>query len=89
MPQHIYDFKYGKYGNTEAIIALQKGPILQTSNYTNKGIAYTEEERNRLDLVGHLPPTPRPLAMQVLNSADKVSSKNDDIERFIKESKAS
>lgn len=83
MPKHIYGFKYGKYGNTETIIARKKGPILQTSNYTNKGTAYTDEERHHLDLTGHLPPTHRPLRMQVENSAEKVTAKEDDIERFI------
>ena len=83
MPQHIYGFKYNQYGNTEAIIALKKGPILQTNNYTNKGTAFPNEERQRLDLIGHLPPAYRPLQMQVQNGAEKVTEKSDDIERFI------
>lgn len=83
MPQHIYGFKYNQYGNTEAIIALKKGPILQTNNYTNKGTAFPNEERQRLDLIGHLPPAYRPLNMQVENGAEKVTAKEDDIERFI------
>lgn len=83
MPENIYGFKYGQYGNTEAIIAHKKGIILQTNNYTNKGTAFNDEERYRLDLIGALPPSTRPLEMQVVNSADKVAGKEDDIERFI------
>ena len=83
MPENIYGFKYNQYGNTEAIIAYNKGIILQTNNYTNKGLAYSDEERYRLKLIGALPPSVRPLEMQVVNSADKVAGKEDDIERFI------
>ena len=83
MPENIYGFKYDQYGNTEAIIAYKKGIILQTNNYTNKGLAFSDEERNRFDLLGALPPSVRPLEKQVINSAEKVAGKADDIERFI------
>ncbi|MCK5193313.1 MAG: oxaloacetate-decarboxylating malate dehydrogenase, partial [Desulfobulbaceae bacterium] len=83
MPENIYGFKYDQYGNTEAIIAYKKGIILQTNNYTNKGLAFSDEERNRFDLLGALPPSVRPLEKQVINSAEKVAGKADDIEQFI------
>ena len=83
MPKIIYDFKYGQFGETKAIIAREKGLALQANNYTNKGTAFSLEERVALDLDGALPPTPRTLAKQVANSAEKVAGKADDIERFI------
>jgi len=83
MTEDIYAFKYGEYGNTEAIIAKKPGLALQYFNFVNKGTAFTEEERRRLGLDGALPPSPRSLANQVFNSAEKVKNKEDDIERFI------
>lgn len=83
MPKNIYGFQYGKYGETTAIIAKETGLGLMVNNYTNKGSAFSPEERTALDLDGALPPTPRTLKIQVTNSAVKVAGKEDDIERFI------
>lgn len=83
MAKQIYAFKYGEYGNTEAIIARHPGIALQYHNYVNKGTAFSLEERDLLRLNGALPPSPRPLERQVANSADKVLKKEDDIERYI------
>jgi len=83
MTEDIYAFKYGEYGNTEAIIAKKPGLALQYFNYINKGTAFTGDERRRLALDGALPPSPRSLASQVINSAEKVKNKDDDIERYI------
>ncbi len=83
MPENIYAFKYGEYGNTQAIIARQPGISLQYHNFVNKGTAFSLEERDTLRLNGALPPSPRPLDRQVANSADKVEKKEDDIERYI------
>jgi malate dehydrogenase (oxaloacetate-decarboxylating) len=83
MTEDIYAFKYGEYGNTEAIIAKKPGLALQYFNYINKGTAFTDEERKRLGLDGALPPSPRSLESQVINSAEKVKNKSDDIERYI------
>ena len=83
MNNHIFEFDYDKYGNTKTLVALAQGTIIQSNNYLNKGTAFTTEERSELGLVGALPPSPRPLEMQVINSAEKVQNKSDDIERFI------
>ena len=83
MPKNIYGFQYGKYGETTAIVARETGLGLMVNNYTNRGSAFTLEERATLDLDGALPPTPRTLQNQVTNSAIKVAGKEDDIERFI------
>ncbi|MBI5556238.1 MAG: NAD-dependent malic enzyme [Deltaproteobacteria bacterium] len=83
MTEDIYAFRYGAYGNTEAIIAKNPGLALQYFNYINKGTAFTDEERRRLGLDGALPPSPRSLASQVVNSAEKVKNKSDDVERYI------
>lgn len=83
MSDNIYEFQYGEYGNTEAIIVKKPGISLQYHNFINKGTAFTEEERHTLQLNGALPPSPRPLRNQIKNSAEKVTNKEDDIERFI------
>ncbi|MFH1217442.1 MAG: NAD-dependent malic enzyme [Pseudomonadota bacterium] len=83
MAENIYAFKYGEYGNTEALIVKKPGLALQYFNYINKGTAFSEEERRRLGLDGAFPPSPRDLAVQVVNSAEKVRSKENDIERYI------
>ncbi len=83
MAKEIYAFKYGEHGNTEAIIAKQPGLSLQYNNYVNKGTAFNDEERERLNLLGALPPSPRLMDKQIANSAEKVKNKEDDIERYI------
>ncbi|MFZ5766866.1 MAG: NAD-dependent malic enzyme [Thermodesulfobacteriota bacterium] len=83
MMEELYAFRYGPYGNTEAIVVHRPGLALQYCNFINKGTAFSEEERRRLGLDGTLPPSPRPLAMQVANSLEKVRDKESDIERYI------
>ncbi|MCB2182273.1 MAG: NAD-dependent malic enzyme [Desulfobulbaceae bacterium] len=83
MPENLYEFQYGEYGNTEAIITKLAGISLQYHNFINKGTAFSIEEREKLGLDGALPPSPRSLENQVVNSAVKVDKKGDDIERFI------
>ncbi|OKY76735.1 MAG: NAD-dependent malic enzyme [Desulfobulbaceae bacterium DB1] len=83
MTEDMYAFKYGEYGNTESIIVKKTGLALQYFNHINKGTAFTEDERKRLGLDGAFPPSPRPLALQVVNSAEKVRNKENDIERYI------
>ena len=83
MASRTYDFKYDDYGNTQAIQVFARGEAVYRNNYTSKGIAFTEEERQDLDLEGSLPPQPRFLEDQVRNSLVKVENKETDLERFV------
>nr|MBF0223183.1 NAD-dependent malic enzyme [Desulfobulbaceae bacterium] len=83
MPRDDYGFKFDDYGNTEAILVYNRGFGLFGNCYTCKGTAYTEEERNQLDLNASVPPSVRTLATQVRNSVNKVNAKESDVEKFI------
>ncbi len=76
-------FKYNQFGGTEKLIAEDSGFVLQHNHYINKGTAFTTEERQRLKLSGALPPQPRSLDHQILNSVIKVDEKPDDVEKYI------
>ncbi len=76
-------FKYNKFGGTEKLIAQDSGGILLQSHYINRGTGFTLEERDTLGLSGALPPQPRTLNHQILNSVIKVDKKLDDIEKYI------
>ncbi len=76
-------FNYDRYGNTESIVTDRKGIVLQGNNYTNKGTAFSEEERDLLQLNGALPPAVRAIEQQLANNSCMVASKADDIERYI------
>ena len=77
------EFEYNQFGGTEEIIARDSGFVLQHNHYINKGTAFTAEERERLNLSGALPPQPRTLDHQILNSVVKVDEKLDDVEKYI------
>lgn len=77
------NFEYNKFGGTEKIIAEDSGFVLQHNHYINKGTAFTTEEREYLHLSGALPPEPRTLDHQILNSVIKVDEKPDDVEKYI------
>jgi malate dehydrogenase (oxaloacetate-decarboxylating) len=77
------DFKYNKFGGTEKLIAKESGFVLQQDHYINRGTAFTTEERDDLGLSGALPPQPRTLDQQILNSVIKVDEKQDDVEKYI------
>ncbi|MBU0481210.1 MAG: NAD-dependent malic enzyme [Proteobacteria bacterium] len=83
MPQSTHGFRYDEFGNTSEILLYTRGSAVLASNYTNKGTAFTHEERKQLNLSGSLPPAVRPLKRQVIDSNRKVAEKADDIERFI------
>lgn len=76
-------FSYDDYGNTKSITTDLRGISLQGNNYTNKGTAFSEEERDFLELNGALPPAVRTIDQQVANNRKRVARKDDDIERYI------
>ena len=83
MPQNNYGFLYDDYGNTHAILVYQRGFGVFGNSYTCKGTAYTQEERDSLEVEGSAPPSIRTLEQQVANSVQKVNAKESDIEKFI------
>ncbi len=83
MPHDNYRLRYDRYGNTSEIEILTKGMGVNDNSHTNKGTAFSREERDRLDLNGTLPPTVRTLEQQIENSRVAIEKKESDIEKFI------
>ena len=83
MPHDNYRLRYDRYGNTGEIQILTKGMGVNDNSHTNKGTAFSREERDRLDLNGTLPPTVRTLEQQIENSRVAIEKKESDIEKFI------
>ncbi len=83
MKNNVCTYQFDEFGGTTALIANITGSALQHDHYLNKGTAFNQKERQELNLEGALPPSPRHLASQVINSALKVDNKEDDIERYI------
>ncbi len=83
MAEANLNFIFGSHGNTREILFNANCIDIHANNFTNKGTAFTEEERQTHNLVGSLPPTVRNLESQVKNSVYKVNRKENDIERFV------
>lgn len=83
MLQHNYGFAYDEYGNTKTILVYQRGFGVFGNSYTCKGTAFTQEERDTLEVDGSAPPTVRTLEQQIKNSVQKVNCKENDTEKFI------
>lgn len=83
MSSNLYRFKYDEFGNTKEIIVYASGDSVRCSRYVNKGTAFSEDERKKLELDATLPPGVRSLRDQVQNSNKKVNEKENDIERYI------
>ncbi len=83
MSQNTYGLRYDELGRTSEILVYSRGTRAMANNFINKGTAFSDAERATLGLSGSLPPTVRPLAQQVEDSARKVEDKQDDIEKFI------
>jgi len=60
-----YTFIFDEYGKTESIKANVAGNRLHENNFTNKGTAFTEAERNELGLSGVVPPAVKNLEYQI------------------------
>lgn len=82
-PQHDYGFTFDEYGNSKNILVYQRGFDVFGNSYTCKGTAFTQEERDALEVDGSVPPSIRTLKQQVANSVQKVNAKTSDIEKFI------
>ncbi|MCK5542032.1 MAG: NAD-dependent malic enzyme [Desulfobacterales bacterium] len=78
-----YDFNYGNFGETTGIDINITGPDILRYNYINKGTAFTEDELDKLKLIGYLPPRIKTLEEQIQSSLNIIDNKNNDIERFI------
>ncbi|MFU8818388.1 MAG: NAD-dependent malic enzyme [Desulfurivibrio sp.] len=83
MPHDNYRLHYDQYGNTEEIVILATGLGVNDNSHTNKGTAFSQAERDQLDLNGTLPPAVRTLEQQIENSRVAIEKKKSDIEKFI------
>ena len=83
MPPNSYKFDYDDFGNTKEILVYTRGLGVYDNSYTNKGTAFTLNERGLLDLHGTLPPSMRTMAQQIDNSLEALDQKKSDIEKFV------
>lgn len=83
MPTNSYQFKYDKFGKTSEILIYTRGLAVMDNSYTNKGTAFEEQERQRLGLIGMLPPGIRNVQQQVRKNLEVFEKKNSDIEKYI------
>ncbi len=79
----IYDLQFDEYGNTKALKVSAKGNAVLFHNYTNKGVAFSEEERETFEISGLIPPEVKSLSRQVLNAQEIIAGKGSDFEKFI------
>ncbi len=78
-----YKFEYGQFGETTGVTINLRGADILRFNNISKGTAFTEEERQALDLKGFLPPRFKTLEDQVTSSLSIIGKKENDIERYI------
>ena len=83
MPQNSFRFQYGPYGNTKVIEVFSRWLGVYDNQFTNKGTAFTREEREQLQLEGTLPPSVRTLEQQVDNCLEVLAGKPSDLEQFV------
>ncbi|KPJ98381.1 MAG: malate dehydrogenase [Nitrospira bacterium SG8_35_4] len=83
MTHPSYEFQYDEYGNTTGILLRMKRIGVMRNNYTNKGTAFSEQERHAFQLDGLLPPGVRTLEQQVRMSFVKLGTKNSDVGKYI------
>ncbi len=82
MAANLFRFKYDEYGNTRELSVYASGVSVRSSNYLNKGTAFSVEERIQLGLDGLLPAGVRSLEQQVAGARKKVFSRKDDLEKY-------
>lgn len=83
MPQNNFRFQYDPYGNTKAIEVFSRWLGVYDNQFTNKGTAFTRDEREQLQLEGTLPPSVRTLEQQVDNCLETLARKTGDLEQFV------
>ncbi len=83
MSANLFRFKYDEYGNTREILVYGSGVSVRSSNYLNKGTAFSMEERIRLGLDGSFPAGTRSLEQQVTGAMRKVMARKDDLEKYV------
>ena len=79
----IYDLEFDEYGNTRSFKVNAKGNAVLFHNYINKGVAFSYEERDALEISGLIPPEVKSLSQQVLNTQEIIEEKVSDFEKFI------
>ncbi len=66
-----------------AVEAMSEGYALLRNPYSNKGTAFTGEERGKLGLEGLLPPTPTTLESQVARIHTQLAVLEDDLQKYL------
>ncbi len=79
---NLFRFKYDEYGNTRELCVYASGASVRSSNYLNKGTAFSAEERIQLGLDGSLPAGLRTLEQQVAGAKQQVAVRKDDLEKY-------
>jgi malate dehydrogenase (oxaloacetate-decarboxylating) len=82
MTEKGYQVIYDNYGRPSAIRVGLHGNAVLDNCYTNKGVAFDEKERADFGLSGSLPPSVKPLDLQIKKAQDIVDQKISDIEKY-------
>ncbi|MDY0222387.1 MAG: NAD-dependent malic enzyme [Desulfobacterium sp.] len=83
MEETNYTFEFGDYGETTGVQIHTSGSDVLRYNNISKGTAFTEQERQKLNLSGFLPPRVKDLKDQIASSLKIIDDKESDLERFV------